>query len=167
MTVKPVVSAEGAPCQTSQTGLVSQACIIGEGYYPQARWQWTEVHSQKANIYIVFQSLWFFKYMIRVEIFIALVSARYLLYFRFLFCSIVLLSIVSRFTIYSSYLCCHNLDIPYCSFLTLCWYIFFIHPILILIKPNLTLKLWPCVTNKYNQLLSRLIKPAMGTNIMN
>ena len=37
LTVKPVVSAEGAPCQTSQTGLVSQACIIGEGCSPQAR----------------------------------------------------------------------------------------------------------------------------------
>ena len=37
MSVKPVVSAEGAPCQTSQTGLVHQACIIGEGCSPQAR----------------------------------------------------------------------------------------------------------------------------------
>ena len=37
ITVKPVVSAEGAPCQTSQTGLVHQACIIEEGYSPQAR----------------------------------------------------------------------------------------------------------------------------------
>ena len=37
ITVKPVVSAEGAPCQTSQTGLVHQACIIEEGCSPQAR----------------------------------------------------------------------------------------------------------------------------------
>ena len=36
-TVKPVVSAKGAHCQTSQTGLVHQACIIEKGYFPQAR----------------------------------------------------------------------------------------------------------------------------------
>ena len=46
MSVKPVVSDEGVPCQTSQSGLVSQACIIGEGCSPQARWQWTEVQMQ-------------------------------------------------------------------------------------------------------------------------
>ena len=37
MSVKPVVSAKGAPCQRSQTGLVHQACIIEKGYFPQAR----------------------------------------------------------------------------------------------------------------------------------
>ena len=36
MPVKPVVSVEGVPCQTSQAGLVSQACIIGKGCSPQA-----------------------------------------------------------------------------------------------------------------------------------
>jgi hypothetical protein len=54
ITVKPVVSAEGAPCQTSQTGLVHQACIIEEGCSPQARWQWTEVHPHKDFYYIVY-----------------------------------------------------------------------------------------------------------------
>ena len=37
MPVKPVVSVEGVPCQTSQSGLVSQACNIGKGCSPQAR----------------------------------------------------------------------------------------------------------------------------------
>ena len=63
MSVKPVVSAEGVPCQTSQSGLVSQACIIGEGCSPQARWQWTEVLSHNTDIYIVIK-IWFLYYSI-------------------------------------------------------------------------------------------------------
>ena len=37
LTVKPVVSVEGVPCQTSQARIASQACIIGEGCSSQAR----------------------------------------------------------------------------------------------------------------------------------
>ena len=53
-----MASAEGAPCQTSQTGLVHQACIIEEGCSPQARWQWTEVQIQKISYFKVSLYKW-------------------------------------------------------------------------------------------------------------
>ena len=83
MSVKPVVSAKGAPCQTSQTGLVHQACIIGEGCSPQARWQWTEVKSHNACIYILIK-IWLFVFAF--ENF----QKRYSTQCRYLYCNLYL-----------------------------------------------------------------------------
>ena len=42
----------GGPFSDKSDRTCSQACIIGEGCSPQARWQWTKVKSHDADIHI-------------------------------------------------------------------------------------------------------------------